>query len=95
MRRAARIDANHVEIVKALRAVGCSVQSLAAIGKGCADLMVSRHGRTICLEIKDGTKPPSARKLTPDEEKWIRAWRGKVAVVDTVRDALLIADQWT
>ena len=94
MRRAAKVDANHADIVKALRSIGCSVQSLAAIGKGVPDIMVSRRGSTFCLEIKDGSKPPSARKLTPDEAKWISAWRGNVAVVESVDEALDAADEW-
>ncbi len=35
-----RVDDNQREIVKALRAVGACVQSLAEIGQGCPDLLV-------------------------------------------------------
>jgi hypothetical protein len=28
------------------------------------------------LEVKDGSKPPSAQKLTPQQEIWHRDWRG-------------------
>ena len=94
MRRASRIDANHVEIVDALRHIGCSVQSLATIGKGCPDLMVALRGRTACLEIKDGQKPVSAQRLTPDEVLWIRKWRGEVHVVSSVREALQVIEGW-
>ncbi|HJP47915.1 hypothetical protein [Acinetobacter venetianus] len=44
MRRAAKIDANQTEIVKALRKFGASVQSLASTGKGCPDLLVGFRG---------------------------------------------------
>lgn len=90
MRRAARTDANHAEVVKVLRAGGCSVQSLAAVGDGCPDALVGRRGRNYLVEIKDGTKPPSARKLTPDQVKWHADWRGDVVVLDSVGAAL----QW-
>ena len=88
MRRKARVDENQQEIVNALRQVGCSVVSLAPIGDGCPDLLVGHRGRNLLLEVKDGAKPPSKRKLTPDEEEWIGNWRGQVAVVYEVDDAL-------
>jgi hypothetical protein len=76
MRRAAKVDDNQTAIVKALRAVGATAQSLAAIGCGCPDLLVGYRGGTYLLEVKDGRKPPSARQLTPDEQAWHAAWRG-------------------
>ena len=88
--RAARTDRNQTEIVAALRAVGCVVQSLAAIGKGCPDLLVARAGQMWLLECKDGTKPPSARKLTTDQVRWHLEWRAPVHVVDSVDAALAV-----
>jgi len=89
MRRAAKVDANQAVIVDMLRAAGCSVQSLAAVGGGCPDLVVGRAGMTFLLEVKDGDKPPSRRQLTPDQVDWHREWCGHVAVVENVADALL------
>ena len=88
MRRAARTDSNQTEIVKALRAIGCSVQSLAAVGKGCPDLLVGWQGRNVLMEIKDGDKCPSARKLTEDETRWHAGWKGRVFVVKDVAGAI-------
>lgn len=87
--RAAKVDANQGEIVDALRRVGCSVQLLHMVGKGCPDLLVGRHGVNVLLEIKDGSKPPSARKLTPDQEIWHDNWRGQVTVVCSVHEAFV------
>jgi Holliday junction resolvase len=85
MRRAARTDNNHEQIVKALRAVGATVQSLAAVGQGVPDLLVGYQGKNILVEIKDGSKTPSRRKLTDDQVKWHESWNGgAVAVVDSV-----------
>lgn len=90
MRLKARLDDNHGDIVKALRAVGCTVQSLAAVGKGCPDVLVGYRGVNYVLEIKDGAKIPSRRKLTDDEKEWHADWRGKVFIVESVQEALLI-----
>ena len=91
MRRAARTDENQEQIVKALRAVGASVQSLAAVGHGVPDLLVGYEGKNILIEIKDGNKTPSKRKLTDDQVKWHDNWNGgAVAVVESV-DAAWVA----
>lgn len=90
MRRAPRVDDNQGQIVDALRSVGCSVCSLAGVGKGFPDLAVGFRGRNFFLEVKDGSKPPCKRKLTPDEEAFHASWRGHVAVVESVEDALKI-----
>jgi hypothetical protein len=88
MRRAARVDDNHAEIVEALRRAGASVQSLAPVGKGCPDLLVGHRGKNTLLEVKDGSKPPSKRKLTPDEHIWHAHWNGQVVTVESVEQAL-------
>ena len=94
MRRAARVDANQTEIVKALRQVGASVQSLAATGKGVPDLLVGFRGKNLLLEVKDGGKVKSARKLTSDQVEWHQGWRGHVAVVESVEQAIKILGEW-
>lgn len=88
MRRAARVDDNQAEIVAALRRAGCSVCSLAGVGRGCPDLAVGLRGVTYLLEVKDGSKCPSKRRLTAGERQWHEGWRGHVAVVHSVDEAL-------
>ena len=88
MRRAAKVDRNQPEIVAALRQLGCTVQPLHAVGEGCPDLMVGWQGKTYALEVKDGLRAPSDRKLTPAQVNWHRDWRGHVATVNSVREAL-------
>lgn len=90
MRRAARIDKNHEQIVDALRQAGASVQSLAATGKGCPDLLVGYQGINYLMEVKDGNKVPSAQKLTIDQEHWHSVWRGSVHIVKSTNEALQI-----
>lgn len=88
MRRAAKVDDNQSDIVAALRAVGATVQPLHAVGQGCPDLLVGYRGVNWAIEVKDGNKPPSARKLTEAQIAWHRDWRGQVAVVQDVKSAL-------
>lgn len=88
MRRAARVDENQSDIVAALRAIGSTVRVISQ-GDGIPDLLVGFMGKTILLEVKDGKKPPSARKLTPAEQKFFDEWRGgSLAIVNTVDEAI-------
>lgn len=90
MRKAAKTDSNQTEVVNALRKVGASVQSLAATGKGCPDLLVGYQGINYLMEVKDGNKVPSAQKLTIDQEHWHSVWRGSVYIVKSIEEALQI-----
>jgi hypothetical protein len=88
MRHAARIDANQEQIVFALRAMGATVRVVTQ-GNGLPDLLVGFRGVTILMEVKDGQKVPSARKLTPAEQKFFEEWRGGiVAIVNSVDEAI-------
>ena len=88
MRRAARIDDNHREVVEALRQHGCSVLDLASVGKGCPDLLVGYNGVNYLMEVKDGSKPPSRRKLTNDQQVWHCNWTGQAVVVQSAEQAV-------
>lgn len=85
---AKRIDANQPAIVKALRKLGASVQTLHEVGKGCPDIAVGFRGANYLIEIKDGTKPPRKRKLTDDEQEWHAKWNGTVYVVESIEQAM-------
>jgi len=90
MRFRAKVDRNQSEIVQALRDIGCSVQSLAALGKGVPDLLVGRRGRNWLMEVKDGKSSPSKRKLTEDEESWHAHWQGNVTTVSSIEEAIQV-----
>jgi Holliday junction resolvase len=79
-RRAARIDDNQNEIVKLFRKLGWTVLIISQL-KNCCDIMVSKSGRTIAVEIKDGEKIPSKRKLSEGEEKFRDSWQGEYKLV--------------
>jgi hypothetical protein len=90
-RFARNVDRNQVEVVAALRKVGCFVQHLHTVGGGCPDLLAGRCGRWVLLEVKDWRKPPSARALTPAEASWhkLASMMGLPAyVVTTTTEAL-------
>jgi hypothetical protein len=70
------IDANQPAIVKALRAMAASVQSLADLGHGVPDLLVGWRGINVLMEVKGGSRAPSTRRLTPDEAQWHQTWHG-------------------
>ena len=89
--RAARVDANHAQVVSALRAAGAAVQSLASVGVGVPDLLVGVPGtnRLALFEVKDGKKPPSHRKLTDAQVIWHERWKDyPVCTVDGPEAAL-------
>ena len=94
MRRAARRDAGEQDIIKAMREAGAFVKVIN--DEGTFDLLVGYTGTsgrfyTLLLEIKDGTKPPSARRLTDAEQKFHDTWPGdNLHIVNSVEEALAL-----
>ena len=91
MRRRARTDANHQDIVQALRSCGWTVIDLSRVGCGVPDLLCARRGLIRLAEVKDGSKPPSARTLTLAEQRCHAAFTAagvRVVILTSVDDAL-------
>ena len=89
MRRAAKVDQNQDQVVSALRSAGAKVQSLAAVGKGVPDLLCQYQGTFYLIEVKDGRKQPSQRRLTDDQVKWHEEWKSAfLGVVESPDEAL-------
>lgn len=96
-----RVDSNQRELTAIMRNMGASVLVLSEVGKGCPDLLIgvstcNEHGlikRNVLVEIKDGSKIPSARKLTPAEQKFHEEWRGDIRIVTTVAEAVSLVNQ--
>ena len=99
---ASRTDSNQKSIVAALRQAGYSVCILSAAGHGgvagCPDIVVGGNKMTVAggarvvgmqmnwlMEIK-----APGGKLTPDQVRWHAEWRGQVAIVRSVDDALRV-----
>ena len=87
-RRAAKVDDNQADIVAALRAIGCSVAPTHAAGGGFPDLVVGDRNRNYLIEVKDGAKSPSRRKLTDDQIEFHTNWRDQIVIVETVAQAI-------
>lgn len=67
-RWAFRKDANHGAIVKAMARLGAEFVDMSNLGASFDGVMFI-GSRDYWVEIKDGSKPPSARKLTDGEGK--------------------------
>ncbi len=93
MRRAARKDANQAQIENALQRIGAVVKDTSALGNGFPDVVAKYRGRVWLLEIKDGTKPASAQKLTEAEQKFHTDFAGCVYVVNSVDAAIQVVTQ--
>jgi hypothetical protein len=98
MRRAAKLDGNHNAIADYLRGLGWSVESTAGLGNGFPDLAVSKPGFCALIECKDGSLPPSARKLTPKEQAFAKRWAGPLIVAlsgeDAAEQLLALSNGW-
>jgi len=68
MRRAARVDANAIQVVSALRAAGAYVWIIGLP----VDLLVGYKGHTFLMEIKDGPK----KRLTVLQADFFENWLG-------------------
>jgi hypothetical protein len=90
VRTAARVDGNHAEILRAVRAVGATVLDTHQL-PNCFDALIGYRGREFIFEIKDPAQPPSGRKLTPGELSFKNTWRGsEYHVVETTEQAIKI-----
>jgi Holliday junction resolvase len=85
-----RTDHNQAEIVRALRAYGCSVTVLSAVGGGCPDLLCGFHEKNILFECKN--LQGRGHRLTPAETDWIKNWKGQIAIIFNIEQALAVLE---
>ena len=94
MAYAKKVDANQAEIVKALREIGVHVFITSSLGKGFPDLVCDFYGTLLLVEIKDGSRILSQRKLTPREADFYVIWQNHTVIIESVSQALKIAQQY-
>ena len=63
LRRAAKVDANQTEIIRAYRRMGCKVYPTHMVGGDFPDLVVCKYGLTWTCEIKSGNNKPSEGQM--------------------------------
>jgi hypothetical protein len=84
VRLKAKVDNNHKAIVDAFRSCGWLVLSLAPVGQGVPDLLISKHGHMRLVEVKG-----KRGKLTEQQMDFIKSgW--PVDVVRSVGEALIL-----
>lgn len=89
MTYARRVDANHSQIVKTLRDLGCSVFDTSRVAGGFPDLVVGINQKTALVEIKASDKS----KFTSAQEAFMLNWQGStVARVDSVDAAIRLVN---
>lgn len=94
MRIRAKKDTNHNIIGSLFKKLGWSWWDTHQLGGGFPDGIAGKPGMNILCEIKDGNKPPSARKLTVDEIDFHKSWRGPLHIVETAEDVLKINSEY-
>jgi hypothetical protein len=95
MRRASRRDRNHNQIAQAARQMGGDVVDLTDSENAGFDMLVILGGRLHVVEVKDGSKPPSARRLTDNEERrraMLAAHGVQYHIVTTIDDLLKLRE---
>jgi len=88
MKQRARVDKNHPELVACLRKLGCSVLSLAAVGKGCPDLLISYQKQCYLVEVKD-----TGGTLRESQKEFMRTWGSPVYVVRSKEECVSLLNQ--
>lgn len=88
------IDDNHNEVVSAFRRLGGVVTSTTCVKQFC-DMVVAYNGHWILIEVKDGKKPPSQRKLTEREQRYhddVSKVGCMVHIVESVEDVIKLIE---
>jgi len=82
-------DHNEPEIIAALETIGCTVYRIDVLG----DLLVGRGAKNVILEVKQPGK--ENRKDQEQQRAEREAWKGQIAVVSTVMEAIDVVTKVT
>lgn len=84
-----RKDSNHKEIVKKFKDLDWFVTDVSDTPKICdirIDKLIEGKHVSVVIEIKDGEKPPSSRKITKDEFEYLSNFPGNLAIIEDTYD---------
>lgn len=84
MRRAAKKDDNHGQIVEDLKKIGFSIIETYQLGDSALDFICALHGETAIVEVK-GEKG----KLEESQKTIFRTWQGKKILARCTADVLV------
>jgi len=89
MKYGVKKDANHNEVVDALKKAGAYVLDMSHVGRGFPDLIVGFQSKTILMEIKNSKTSYGKKGLNKNQLKWKEHWLGGAyCVVDSPEAAL-------
>ena len=88
-----RKDSNHNQITKCFEKMGWEVLDIHNLKK-CADIIIGKSAINIFIEIKDGDKSPSARKLTEGEEEFHDRWPNNVIIIQSENDCIQLTKNY-
>lgn len=92
MRQAARKDANHEQIKDIFTWYGFDAIDTSGFTGKMLDLLITLGSHFFMfVEIKDGSRPKSQRKLTDDEKKFIAKRPDHCMVIESAEQAVTIA----
>lgn len=95
MRRAAKRDANHGEIVTTFERLGCTVFETDRVGGGWPDLVVGVLGVSFLVEIKNPETHYGRAGLNGNQSAFARDWRGgPVHVCCSTDEAVALVQNW-
>lgn len=67
---------------------GVSVVTIHTVGKGVPDLILGYRGKNYLIELKDGKRFKSEKKLTDDEKEFHEKWQGQICIAESIDDIL-------
>ncbi len=88
IRRAAKVDENQGDLVDKIRSMGVSVAITSGAHDGFTDLVIGFGGITVLVEVKDGSKEPARRKLTPQQVTFHQSFKGAITVIENEEQAI-------
>ena len=83
-----KVDGNQRQIVRAVRAMGATVQVLSEVGKGFPDIIIGCNGYNVLIEIKNDEQSASNQRLTVAEKRFHNSWNGEIYIIRNIEEAI-------